>query len=104
MGQKLEKILDCEEKEVGYDDSDEDNDDAKGSKGLKKQEKSLGNESSLAQSMKESTLVDKTKSKKLEENGMVKPKISNFMTEEDKMVLQGQNPEEGRSNKPYNES
>ena len=103
MGQKLEKILDCEEKEVGYDDSDED-DDAKGPKDLKKQEKSLGNESSLAQSMKESSMADKAKSNKMEENAMVKPKISNFMTEEDKIILQGQNPEEGRSIKPYNES
>ena len=105
MGQKLEKILDCEEKEVGYDDSDDENEDPKGPKGVKKQEKSLENESnSMAQSIKENTSVDKVKASKNEDNTIVKPKIANFMGEEDKLINQDRNLEQGRPIKPFNES
>lgn len=105
MGQKFEKLLDCEEKEVGYDDSDEENDDTKETQAVRRKDKSIENESSLAQSLKKNSLIDKKKSSKFEENALVKPKISNFMGDDsDKTILQGRNPEEKRHIKPYNGS
>ncbi len=101
MGQKLERILDCEEKEVGFDDSDDENEEGRQAKGVKKQDKSLENESSLAQSIKENPSADKVKSNK-PEDVIVKPKVANFIGESDNIGNHfDKNPEEGKPIKSF---